>query len=142
MKLKVMLDEKAYMPKRAHNTANSRDAGLDLFSRERRLIWPGMSVLFDTGVHIAIPEGYVGDVDPKSSLMEKNLLTAGTIDCGYTGSIKVKLFNLGGGMVEILEGQKIAQLVIKSIITPELELVESLEDTERGEGGFGSTGAF
>lgn len=138
MKLKVMLDEKAYMPKRAHST----DAGLDLFSRERRLIWPGMSVVFDTGVHIQIPEGYVGDVDAKSSLMEKNLLTAGTIDCGYTGSIKVKLFNLGGGMVEILEGQKIAQLVIKSIITPDLEVVDELEDTERGEGGFGSTGAF
>lgn len=138
MKLKVMLDEKAYMPKRAHST----DAGLDLFSRERRLIWPGMSVVFDTGVHIQIPEGYVGDVDAKSSLMEKNLLTAGTIDCGYTGSIKVKLFNLGGGMVEILEGQKIAQLVIKSIITPDLEVVDELEDTERGEGGFGSTGKF
>ena len=138
MKLKVMLDEKAYMPKRAHSV----DAGLDLFSRERRLIWPGMSVLFDTGVHVEIPEGYVGDVDAKSSLMEKNLLTAGTIDCGYTGSIKVKLFNLGGGMVEILEGQKIAQLVIKSIITPEVELVEALEDTERGEGGVGSTGKF
>ena len=138
MKLKVQLDEKAYMPKRAHST----DAGLDLFSRERRLIWPGMSVVFDTGVHIQIPEGYVGDVDAKSSLMEKNLLTAGTIDCGYTGSIKVKLFNLGGGMVEILEGQKIAQLVIKSIITPDLEAVDELEDTERGEGGFGSTGAF
>ena len=102
MKLKVMLDEKAYMPKRAHST----DAGLDLFSRERRLIWPGMSVVFDTGVHIQIPEGYVGDVDAKSSLMEKNLLTAGTIDCGYTGSIKVKLFNLGGDIVEILEGQQ------------------------------------
>ena len=138
MKLKVMLDENAYMPKRAHST----DGGLDLFSRERRLIWPGMSVMFDTGVHIAIPEGYVGDVDPKSSLMEKNLLTAGTIDCGYTGSIKIKLFNLGGGMVEILEGQKIAQLVIKSIITPELEVVDSLDETERGDGGFGSTGAF
>lgn len=138
MKLKVMLDEGAYMPTRAHRT----DAGLDLYSRERRLIWPGMSVMFDTGVHIAIPEGYVGDVDAKSSLLEKNLLTAGTIDCGYNGSIKIKLFNLGGGMVEILEGQKIAQLVIKSIITPELEVVDSLEETERGDGGFGSTGAY
>lgn len=138
MKLKVKLDENARMPQRAHGT----DAGLDLFSRERRLIWPGMSVVFDTGVHIEIPEGYVGDVDAKSSLLEKNLLTAGTIDCGFTGSIKVKLFNLGGGMVEILKGQKIAQLVIKSIITPELEEVDELEDTERGEGGFGSTGKF
>ena len=138
MKLKIKLDPGAYMPTRAHRA----DAGLDLYSRERRLIWPGMSVMFDTGVHIAIPEGYVGDVDPKSSLMEKNLLTAGTIDCGYTGSIKIKLFNLGGGMVEILEGQKIAQLVIKSIITPELEVVDSLEETERGDGGFGSTGAY
>ena len=138
MKLKVKLDENARMPQRAHG----KDAGLDLFSRERRLIWPGMSVVFDTGVHIEIPEGYVGDVDAKSSLLEMNLLTAGTIDCGFTGSIKVKLFNLGGGMVEILKGQKIAQLVIKSIITPDLEVVDELEDTERGEGGFGSTGRF
>lgn len=138
MKLKTKLDPGAYMPTRAHRP----DAGLDLYATERRLIWPGMSVVFDTGVHIEIPEGYVGDVDAKSSLLDKNLLTAGTIDCGYTGSIKVKLFNLGGGLVEILEGQKIAQLVIKSIITPDLEEVDELEDTERGEGGFGSTGKF
>ncbi len=139
MKLKIKLDPGAYMPTRAHRT----DAGLDLYATERKLLWPGMSAEIDTGVHIAIPEGYVGDVKSKSGLMMKHdVTTDGTVDCGYTGSIRVKLFNHCGGMVQIEKGQKIAQLVIKSIITPELEEVDELEDTERGEGGFGSTGKF
>lgn len=139
MKLKVKLDENARMPQRAHGT----DAGLDLFSRERRLIWPGMSAEFDTGVHIAVPEGYVGYVKSKSGLMMNyDVTTDGTVDAGYTGSIRVKLFNHCGGMVQIEKGQKIAQLVVQPIITPVLELVDELEETDRGNCGFGSTGAF
>lgn len=139
MKLKVMLDPGAVMPMRAHKT----DGGLDLFSRETAAIPPYCSREFDTGVHVAIPEGYVGDVKSKSGLMMKEEITTdGTVDCGYTGSVRVKLFNHGGGVVQIEKGQKIAQLVIKKIITPEPELVDSLDDTERGSGGFGSTGKF
>lgn len=139
MKLKVKLDPGAIMPTRAHST----DAGLDLYATERRLIWPGMSAEFDTGVHIAIPEGYVGYVKSKSGLMMNyDVTTDGTVDAGYTGSIRVKLFNHCGGMVQIEKGQKIAQLVIQPIITPGLELVDELEATERGTGGFGSTGKF
>lgn len=138
MKLKVVLDPGAKIT-RAHKT----DAGLDLYARETATISPFGSRVFDTGVHVAIPEGYVGDVKSKSGLMmRENITTDGTVDCGYTGSVRVKLFNHGGEMVQIVEGQKIAQLVIKKIITPEPEVVDSLEETERGTGGFGSTGKF
>jgi dUTP pyrophosphatase len=139
MILEVTLDPGATMPTRAHKT----DAGLDLYSRETAKIAPFGSKVFDTGVHVAIPRGYVGDVKSKSGLMmQEDITTDGTVDCGYTGSIRVKLFNHGSETAQIVEGQKIAQLVIKKIITPEPTLVDSLEETERGTGGFGSTGKF
>ena len=88
-----------------------------------------------------IPEGYVGFIKSKSGLMVNHgILTDGTIDCGYTGSIKVKLFNHGGSKYEVKKGDKIAQLVIVPCLLPELELVDKLEETDRGDGGFGSTG--
>lgn len=136
--MKVVLEPDAYMPTRAHEL----DAGLDLYSREDAIIYAGDSWTFDTGVHMAIYPGWVGDVEPKSSLMKSGLITDGTVDAGYTGSIRVKLFNLSRCAVSIVKGQKIAQLVIKRIATPELELVDRLEDTERGANGFGSTGDF
>lgn len=143
--LKVVLDPGAKMPTRAH----SADAGLDLYSPVDVLVFPKWkggkenSVVIDTGVHIAIPAGYVGDVKSKSGLMlNDDIITDGTVDSGYTGSIRVKLFNLGRKICHIEKGQKIAQLVIKKIITPEIEVVDSLEETERGSGGFGSTGKF
>ena len=127
------------MPTRAHK----QDAGLDLYAREYIEIEPRNSVKTDTGVHVAIPEGYVGMVKSKSGLMVKHdTVTDGTVDSGYTGSIVVKLFNHDYSELVIEPGQKIAQLVILPIITPELEEVDSLEETERGTGGFGSTGAF
>ena len=139
MKLKVKLDPGAMMPTRAHDT----DAGLDLYSMYRRSVPPHGSVCFDTGVHIEIPAGYVGMVKSKSGLNVKHGITSeGVIDAGYTGSIMVKLYNHSGCAVEIERGQKISQLVLMPIITPELEEVDSLEATERGNGGFGSTGAF
>lgn len=137
--MKVVLDKGAILPTRAHDL----DAGYDLYSREDTVIYAGDSWTFDTGVHMAIPEGWVGDVKSKSGMMTKyGILTDGTVDAGYTGSIRVKLFNLSRCAVSIVKGQKIAQLVIKRIATPDLEVVKCLEDTERGEGGFGSTGKF
>lgn len=136
--MKVVLEENAYMPTRAHAT----DAGLDLYSREDAIVYAGDSWIFDTGVHVAIEPGWVGDVKSKSSLMMYGILTDGTVDSGYTGSIKVKLFNVSKCALSIVKGQKIAQLVIKKIDTPELEFVDKLEDTDRGTGGFGSTGMF
>ena len=127
------------MPTRAHKA----DAGMDLHSRECFKIYPGESHSFDTGVHVAIPEGYVGLVMSKSGLNVKHGLTSeGVIDSGYTGSIVVKLYNNGKHSYLVEKGQKISQLVLLPIITPFLLMVDSLEETERGDGGFGSTGAF
>ena len=139
MKLKVKLDKGAVMPNRAHKA----DAGLDLFSTEEAVVRLKESVTIDTGVHVAIPEGYVGFIKSKSGLMVKhNILTDGTVDSGYTGAVKVTLFNHSYENFTILAGQKIAQLVLLPIITPEIELVDYLDETERGNGGFGSTGKF
>lgn len=133
----VKLDIGAMMPTRAHPT----DAGYDLLSPCEAFIHPGSDVVIDTGVHIAIPEGYVGFLKSKSGLNVKHGITSeGVIDSGYTGSIRVKLYNNGLGAYHIGAGDKITQLVILPILTPDLEQVDDLEDTERGDGGFGSTG--
>lgn len=138
-RIKVMLDQGAFMPSRAHEY----DGGLDLYAREDILIHPQERVSHDTGVHVAIPKGYVGMITSKSGLMQKEGLTCrGTIDYGYTGSIRAVLFNQSRENVYIRKGQKITQLVVMPIIVPEPVLVDKLEMTERGEGGFGSTGAF
>lgn len=138
-KIKVMLDEGAYMPTRAHSV----DAGLDLYATEDAVIFRHGSKTFDTGVHVEIPEGYVGFLKSKSGLnVKQGIQSAGVIDCGYTGSIRVKLYNHGFEAVRIQKGQKISQLVILPVATPEIELVDSLEDTERGSNGFGSSGEF
>jgi len=136
--VKITLDEGAVMPQRAHK----QDAGLDLFSREDRAILDGDSAVFDTGVHIELPPGTFGQLFSKSGLnVNYNIVSCGgTIDEGYTGSIHVKLYNLGKKPYMIRKGQKICQLVIMPCLKPDLEIVEKLEDTERGTGGFGSTG--
>lgn len=137
--MKVVLDENAIMPTRAHEL----DAGYDLYSRIDAVIYPNASGRFDTGVHVEIPAGYVGFLKSKSGLNVKSgIQSEGVIDAGYTGSICVKLYNHGSHEVYIKKGQKISQLVLLPIITPELELVDSLEETDRGSNGFGSTGKF
>ena len=138
MKMKVVIDPGANIPTRAHRT----DAGIDLYATKGGWIFPFSRKAFDTGFHVAIPEAYVGLLTSKSGLMLKGITSRGTIDCGYTGSIKAVLFNHGWRFVRIKKGQKITQLVILPIITPELDIVDRLEDTKRGGGGFGSTGAF
>ena len=139
MKMKVMLDPGAIMPTRAHIT----DAGLDLYSPVRQVVHANDWVGIDTGVHVEIPDGYVGMITSKSGLMATEGITSrGTIDAGYVGSIKAVLFNHSRKDFIVEKGQKITQLVIMPIITPEPELVDSLEETERGNGGFGSTGKF
>jgi dUTP pyrophosphatase len=138
-KMKVMLDPGAKMPTRAHEY----DAGYDLYSTETRVIYAGSSTTIDTGVHVEIPPYYVGMIKSKSGLnVKQDLVAEGVIDSGYTGSIVVKLYNHGTVTRMIEKWQKIAQLVILPIVTPELELVDKLKDTERGNNGFGSSGAF
>ena len=135
--LKVLLDDGAFVPTRAHE----EDAGLDLYAMDDQIVPAKGSAKFDTGVHVAIPVGYVGFLKSKSGLNVKHGLTGeGVIDAGYTGSIVVKLYNNSGSDYKVERGNKITQLVLLPIVTPEVELVESLEETERGNGGFGSTG--
>ena len=136
--MKIILDDGAKMPTRAH----ADDAGLDLYSRENRVIYPHSSATFDTGVHVEIPRGYVGMIKSKSGLNVKYGLTSeGVLDCGYTGSIRVKLYNHSSEAYTVAAGDKISQLVIMPIIAPELELVKVFgTETERGDNGFGSTG--
>lgn len=135
--MKVMLDEGAKMPTRAHKT----DAGLDLYARETKIIRIGDAETFDTGVHVEIPAGYVGFLKSKSGLNVKHgIVSEGVIDCGYTGSIRAKLYNHGYYPYKVEAGDKITQLVILPILTSDLELVEELETTDRGADGFGSSG--
>ena len=136
--MKIILDEGAKMPTRAH----ADDAGLDLYSRENRVIFPHSSATFDIGVHVEIPRGYVGMIKSKSGLNVKHGLTSeGVLDCGYTGSIRVKLYNHSSEAYTVAAGDKISQLVITPFIAPELELVKDFgTETERGDNGFGSTG--
>lgn len=118
------------------------DAGLDLYSASDDVyIYPGESELFDTGVHVQLPKNTVGFLKSKSGLNVKNGITSeGVIDVGYTGSIMVKLYNHGSKPYKVCKGDKISQLVILPCILPELEVVSSLEETERGDNGFGSSG--
>lgn len=137
MILKIKLDKNAIMPTRAHRA----DAGLDLYTPHDFIINGGCSTEVDTGVHVEIPYGFFGDIRSKSGLLfKKNILTDGTIDSGYTGSINIKLINLGHQPVSFAAGDKIAQMVISRCELPELFEVKELEETERGDGGFGSTG--
>lgn len=138
MKLEIMLENGALMPDRAH----ADDAGLDLFAPSDVIISYRENVVIDTGVHVSIPKGYVGLLKSKSGLMVKSeiITTGGVIDAGYTGSIKVMLSNIGNYCHVIRKGQKITQLLIVPIETPDLELVDGFAETERGANGFGSSG--
>ena len=136
--MKIKLDAGAKMPTRAYPT----DAGLDIYARDTQIVPAKESAIFDTGVHIELPIGTVGMLKSKSGLNVKHGITSeGVIDVGYTGSIKVKLYNHSGYDYTVNEGDKISQLVILPIAHGfKLELVDSLEDTERGNNGFGSSG--
>lgn len=137
MIMKIKLDEGAKMPTRAHRW----DAGLDLYAMEGVIIPSGHRANLSTGIHVQIPAGFTGLIRSRSGLMSKiGITTDGTIDCGYTGPIKVTLLNHDWTPYHVKAGDKIAQLVIVPCGLPELELVDELEETERGDGGFGSTG--
>lgn len=143
MTLNVMLDKGAKMPTRAYQN----DAGMDLYCKEGYgrytvEIPPRGSVTFDTGVHIQIPKGYVGMVKSKSGMNIKSGITCeGVVDADYNGSIRVRLLNTSLDKAYIVcPGDKIAQLVIIPVVTPQLVKVKEFPETERGSDGFGSTG--
>jgi dUTP pyrophosphatase len=125
--------------------AHAGDAGADLLSAEDVEIAPGERVLIGTGVSIALPDGYVAFVVPRSGLAAKHGITIvntpGTVDAGYRGEIRVILLNTDSSMPYTVQaGDRIAQLVIMPVARARFIPVERLPGTERGEGGFGSTG--
>ena len=136
--MRVKLDEGAYMPEYAHED----DAGMDIRSPKQFVVPSHGSYVIDTGVHVEIPKGYAGFLKSKSGLNVKHGITSeGVIDTGYTGSIVVKLYNHNELSYIINPGDKITQLVLVKVgHGAPFELVDELEDTERGDGGFGSTG--
>ena len=122
--MKIVLEKGAYKPYKAH----PEDAGFDLMARECRIVPEQGSAIFDTGVHIEIPQGFVGFLKSKSGLNVKHGITSeGVIDAGYTGSICVKLYNNTRIPYMVEKGDKISQLVILPIYSDELEVVDSLD---------------
>ncbi|WP_029058252.1 dUTP diphosphatase [Stappia stellulata] len=122
-------------------------AGMDLLAANDGplLLQPGARALVPTGIAIALPEGTEAQIRPRSGLAAKHgvtvLNTPGTIDADYRGEIKVILINLGDAPFAIERGSRIAQMVVAPVARAELVAVDDLDDTDRGTGGFGSTGA-
>ena len=135
--MKIKLDEGAKMPTRAYPT----DAGMDIYSRDTKTVPAHGSAIFDVGVHIELQMGSVGMLKSKSGLNVKHGITSeGVIDVGYSGSICVKLYNHSNEDYIVQKGDKISQLVIMPILTPDLELVDDITSSGRGDNGFGSSG--
>jgi dUTP pyrophosphatase len=131
------LDESATLPTRAHTD----DAGLDLYASVDVPYRPGEVVFVPTGIAVGIQRGFVGIISGRSSLNKRGLLCAGgVIDAGYTGEVGVVLMNLTGNHGCIQRGSRVAQMLIYAIATPKVHEVTSLENSARGDAGFGSTG--
>lgn len=141
MKIPVLrLDPALPVPVAAH----AGDAGVDLCARTDVTLAPGERSLVPTGIAVAVPEGYVGLVTPRSGLAVRHGLgvvnAPGVIDSGYRGEIQVILVNHGNEPVTLLRGDRIAQLVVVAHGAPEMTEVDTLPGSERGDGGFGSSG--
>ncbi len=127
-----------YAPK----SAQEGDAGSDLRASEEITIPSKGRCLVPTGISMAIPIGYVGLIWPRSGLAVKHGIDsgAGVIDSGYRGEIRVLLFNHSDVDFKVVKGDRVAQILIQKVETPQFIQVETLDETERGAGGFGSTG--
>lgn len=142
MKINIINQSKHALP--AYETVAS--AGMDLRANlsEGLLLKSGERLLVPTGLFIALPEGYEAQIRPRSGLAFKHGITVlnspGTIDADYRGEVKVLLINHGAEDFEIKDGERIAQMVIATHARIEWNSVTELEETERGAGGFGSTG--
>jgi dUTP pyrophosphatase len=139
----VRLDPRAKLPTRAHRG----DAGLDLYALEAAALEPGERASIPTGIAVEIPPGQAGLVLPRSGLAARHgiaLVNApGLIDAGFRGELRVLLLNTDrGGRFELAAGDRIAQLVLVRIEGPEVVEVQALAESERGPGGFGSSGGF
>ena len=139
LELKIQrLCEEAIIPRFAHEG----DAGMDLYSIKEYSLKPGERTCAQTGIKIAIPRGYAGIIKPKSGLALNHGvdIMAGVIDSGYRGEIGVVMINLGHKELKVDKSQKIAQMIFYQVHHPSIKEVSSLDETSRGEGGFGSTG--
>jgi len=132
------LSEKATIPTRGSALA----AGYDLYSAEKKLIPAHGKALVDTQLSIAVPPGTYGRVAPRSGLASKFMIDtgAGVIDADYRGVVFVLLYNLSDKDFQVEQGDRVAQLILERIYTPEILEVDDLKETIRGAGGFGSTG--
>jgi len=140
VELPIQLSDAATLP--SYQTPGA--AGLDLCCSETFAIGPMERKLIGTGLRIAIPEGFEGQVRPRSGLALRHGIsmvnTPGTIDSDYRGEIRLILINFGSDTVEFSQGERIGQLVICPVVRARLTVVDELDGTQRGEGGFGSTG--
>lgn len=136
----ITLNSNAILPRYAH----INDAGMDLFSTEDAIVLPGEIKLIHTGIAIELPNDVEAQIRPRSGLALKSGITVlnspGTIDAGYRGEIGIIIINHGKESFEICVGTKIAQMVITPIIHATIQEVNELEESDRGVGGFGSTG--
>lgn len=128
----------------SYQTAGAAGADLCAYLPEPVVLTPGQRAMVPTGLSFAIPSGYEIQVRPRSGLAAKNGITVlnspGTIDSDYRGEVKVILINLGTENFTISHGDRIAQMVVAPVVQAQFQVVESLSATERGQGGFGSTG--
>lgn len=139
MKLQIQrITKEVDMPSYSHE----RDAAFDLRAAEEYVLKPGEKKCFKTGLKMAIPESHVGLIWDRSGLAANNGIhvLAGVVDSGYRGEVGVVLKNLGEEDVEITINMRIAQMLIQPVVSANLEETNNLEETERGECGFGSTG--
>lgn len=137
-----ILAKKLHPEAKIPNFAHPGDAGMDLYSVAQMTLKPGERASVPTGIAMALPDGYVSLVWDKSGVSHKNGIKTlgGVIDSGYRGEYLIGLVNLSQEDFEIKVGQKIAQLLIQKVEHPEVEEVEELDETSRGDGRFGSTG--
>ena len=140
VKFKMLPDCRDLAPRKAH----ADDAAYDLRSRQELVITPKTTVLVPTGLFLEIPPGYEAQIRSRSGLALKNALSLpnapGTIDAGYRGEVGVIMYNRGEVPFQVRRGDRIAQMVIAKLPEVELVEVETLEESTRGAGGFGSTG--
>lgn len=135
--MKFVVEKGGFAPIREHRD----DAGIDLKTPIRVIIYPHSAAHIDLLVRVEIPKGYVGLLTSKSGLMrDKKIKTTGTIDSGYSGTIGCTIFNHSDEIIFIERGEKVTQLVVMPCITDEVEMVDRVYEGERGERGYGSTG--
>ncbi len=142
--LKILVEQlDSELPLPRH--AQPGDAGVDLYARTGGVLAPGERTLVPTGVAVAVPEGYVGLIAPRSGLAARHgislLNSPGILDAGYRGEIHAVLINEGSEPFDYERGDRIAQLVVVPFATQDYEIVAELPGSDRGAGGFGSTGS-